>query len=276
VSLPPSKPSKPSGSKERRIVPVKPVGNTEVHDDDVDVIMSMEDRDELRSRIKSTKKVIDEGFFVMSGLISRAHEIKAYIDWGYSKWSDYLEQELNMSLRKAQYYQQIWQWFVIEIKDPSIREKVRSIGWSKCKDLVGVCNEDNVDEWVRLAGQLNVKDFAKEAKNALRRIHGMGPDENTERFYRLSFQLAEEQNDNVQRALEVAGNIAESDKKGHLIDLICTDFLSNNIFPNNPNKRDVESFLTKYESMLGVRLLAVDMTAEEVVFGADILERLDG
>ena len=49
-----------------------------------------------------------------------------------------------------------------------------------------------------------------------------------ENFHHWEFSLSDEQHENVRLAVQRAGEIAGSDKLGHLIDMICLDFLANN------------------------------------------------
>lgn len=269
---PPSRPGKPeSGSAKesgKMIVMQKEDGL-----DEIQVILSIEDSKQLRERLYVSKKAIDSEFFVLAGLLTRAFDLGAHKDWGYQTWKEYVEVELGMSVRKAQYLMQLWQWFALKIKDPSVRQKVKEIGWTKAKELVGICNEDNVDEWVEIAAQSSVKDLAEKVKDAFSDSKRDILDKEEPRRS-FSVVLVGEQWENVQRAMTIAEEVTGSNKKGHLLDLIATDFVTNNVFPNNPDDATIIRYLAKFESLLGVRIIAVDKESLVVAFGEDTLRAI--
>jgi len=99
------------------------------------------------------------------------------------------------------------------------------------------------------------------------------PDEPEEMNF-LHFGLYSEQYLNVQLALRKSGEMTGSDKKSHNLDMICTDFLANNdIVPGNMEENRMR-FMRRMEQVFGVKIIALDMTNDEVVFGAGLLSKL--
>jgi hypothetical protein len=90
----------------------------------------------------------------------------------------------------------------------------------------------------------------------------------------LHFPLYPEQELNVKTALRKAGDICGSDKKGHRLDLICLDFLANNdIVPSNRDESRMK-FLSKIERIFGVKMIAIDESIGQVIYGSITLDRL--
>lgn len=90
----------------------------------------------------------------------------------------------------------------------------------------------------------------------------------------LHFGLFPEQYLNVQLALRKAGEMSGSEKKSHNLDLICTDFLANNdIVPSNVSENRIR-FMRRLEQVFGIKIIALDVANDEVVFGAGTLSKL--
>jgi len=88
------------------------------------------------------------------------------------------------------------------------------------------------------------------------------------------FGLFPEQHLNVKLALRKASELSGSDKKSHNLDLICTDFLANNdIIPSNIVENRMR-FLRRMEQVFEVKIIALDLTNDEVVYGAGTLSKL--
>lgn len=87
------------------------------------------------------------------------------------------------------------------------------------------------------------------------------------------FRLFDDQVKIVDAALNRAAQVAESDKTGHLLTLICTDFLATNDFLAGGTENFMK-FMIKYEELLGLKLVAIDPKVNEVVFGLSALEAL--
>lgn len=247
----------------------KNVGVTRKDESSLDVmeILELEDYNILRSRLDRTKNDIDESYFEMAGLLYRAYDLGAHKSWGYEKWKDYVEEDLGISNRKAQYLMSIFQWIAVEIKDPEVREKIKGIGWTKVKELVQVANEDNIDEWIDKAKNMNFVELSEHARAKIR-----GEKEPTEKFHRMTFTLSADQAINVEEAIETAKEIANSDKKGHLLDLICTDFMQGNVFKGKRGEKLTSAYLRRLESVLGVVFVAFDKDTGDVVHGQEILD----
>ena len=88
------------------------------------------------------------------------------------------------------------------------------------------------------------------------------------------FGLFPEQHLNVKLAIRKAGELSGSDKKSHNLDLICTDFLANNdIIPANLVENRAR-LLRRLEQVFAVKIIALDLANDEVVYGAGILSKL--
>ena len=88
------------------------------------------------------------------------------------------------------------------------------------------------------------------------------------------FPLYPEQNETVKAALKRAEELSGSDKRGHNLTLICTDFIStNDFFQGKPNKTK-QRMLQKLEKTLGIRLVALDESDQSVLYGQKLLKEI--
>ena len=91
-----------------------------------------------------------------------------------------------------------------------------------------------------------------------------------ESLYPEHFNLYKGQKDTLKMALKRASELSGSDKKGHNLDLICTDFLSTNHFlKGGPDEK--LRFLAKVENLLGVKLIAIDQDTNSILYGEQAL-----
>src|SRR5690606_24084108 len=86
------------------------------------------------------------------------------------------------------------------------------------------------------------------------------PKETKEKPTRKAFSLFQPQLENVDRAIEVAKEMANTDKEGHALDMICVDFLA-----TNNGVADLTGYLKKIEKATGVLLVAYDEKEDMVV-----------
>ncbi len=224
----------------------------------------------LKEEINEIVKQMGENFFVLSEKLHQVYHGTLFIKWGYETFKDYVESEISFKLRKAQYYVTIWNWFG-DLPD-EVREKVIPLGWSKIRLLVGIVNEDNVDEWVEKASDMSVIQLELEAKKYLSALKNSGeeipPEADT--TTRMTFQVFDDQKEVIDAALELAKGMADSDKKGNLITLICQDFCTS----NSSDKPSPGVLLKRMEDMLGVRLIALDITEETILYGDDTMDKV--
>lgn len=222
----------------------------------------------LREEIQQIVKRMGEDLFELCKALYEVYSHMMYLKWGYKTWKEYVESEIQFKLRKAQYYVAIWNWFG-ELPD-DVREKVASLGWSKVSLLVGVVDEDNVDEWVEKASEMTCEQLAQEAKRYLKPPEDESDGAGGESVSRMTFTLFEEQKEVIEDALGHAKEMAESEKKGHLLALICQEFLST----NSDQTPEPSVLLDRMERFTGIKLIGVNMDSKEIVYGEKTLDEV--
>lgn len=231
------------------------------------------EHDELRRTVLRLRDKADESYWELAVVMEEIYTNNIYrTSWGYESWPEYVEKELDMHRRKGQYLVQLQLWF--KTLPPNVQKWVRGIGWTKARLLVGVVTAENATEWrKKIEGKTaqEITDMMQGAKKG----NEVGDSSESatkekEPTEKMSFSLIVPfQRDNVNAALEKAKDEAQSDKTGHLLDLICTDYLS-----TNAAIKDRNDYLQHVEKSVGLTLLAYDESAGEIIYGADLVERL--
>lgn len=207
--------------------------------------------------------------------VVRQHNLYLYINnphtgQPYRSMKDYLLTEVDYSERKAHYLSQIFDKFQTELQ---ILNEVKDVGWSKLKEVVDVVTKSNWEEWYQLALELSTKELkakVKEEKIKLGLIAAPSPEDlKTEQTKRVTFALFPDQESTVNKALDTAREMTESDNKSELISLICTDFLAGNANASGDSTYDI---LSRLENTLGIRIAAFQN--KQIVFGAEFIQSI--
>lgn len=200
--------------------------------------------------------------------------------WGFKDWDDWVERELGLELRRAQYYRRTFEYFAVENKiDPGTEARLRRLAWTKARMLVGKVKPEEVGTWVKYAETHSREELGNKLKEV--NVNNRNGEEldPTEVFRRLSFALAHTEGDDasqfalVEAALARARQIAGSDKQGHLLTLICQEFLATNDFTGDKNL-DRAKFWAKYEALYGKKLVIVNNDTGEIEYGLLTLKNL--
>lgn len=246
---------------------------------DLVVIQGGQEHADLRKRVTELRQRVEESYWELSQALSQIYHGSYYVAWGFASWREYVEADLEFALRKAQYLVSIQDWF--GKMRPDIQAWAKELGWTKAKELVGIVTEDNAAEWRnRLTGLSYAQMIDAIKGNAtggntdglenLKPLEG-GTAGQQERPERKAFSLFPEQSANVTAAIEKAKAMANTEKEGHALDLICSDFLS-----TNAGSDDFYSVVRRLEKSSGMRIVVYSPSDDMVVYGSDLLDELAG
>jgi len=207
-------------------------------------------------------------------LLAPVYQRSLWARWGFKNFEEYCGADLGLHYRKAIYFVNIWLWYAENVTRDDVTDAVwNEIGWSKAKELVGIITDENADHWIQLARDFSFTQFAEECKRYLRlqKDGDGGSSGSTDEFKSMSFKLTADQKENVEEALKLAGGLSESEKKGHNLDLMATNFIANNA---DSLARDHLDFLGLIERQYGVSILAVRLSDKAVIFGREVFEAI--
>ena len=225
--------------------------------------------EELYEQVLSLKAEIEVRWFELGKILQEIFEGRHYIDLGYTKWKDFCEVALGpleLRWRTADYLRTT----VMKCKEVGIKKEIAGqIGWSKLKEIVPVVTEKNKEEWVKKAKK---KGVTVQILNALVRVaQGKITEKEAEKLpSKLFFSLYEEQLENVERTLELAGRMTGSNSRGYQLEMVCADFRGTYESPDGEflKGRIISDLLRRIEAVMKVKFKveAVDVETGEIIF----------
>lgn len=177
----------------------------------------------IREAAKVGKVMGDRLALVQGELLYEISRKNYWSEWGFKTFDEYIEKELEFKRRKAFYLIIIYEKFVIELGLPL--KELRNIEWSKAKELLKVITKEN---YKSLFAECKKKSVV-EIHDMVLKMRGKSTAIVSESFIPVHFSLTKEQSDNVEHALKIASEMAGSEKRGNLLDLIATDFLAGKV-----------------------------------------------
>ena len=195
-------------------------------------------RKAVRGITKEACLLADKLYAVMGETLYEIRENRYWKKWSYDEieldgaktktkyrsFEEYLEKECDVKRRTAYYYIKVYEKLIVELGIPP--HVIRTVEWSKAKELVPFMNKDNWKELIKVAKDKTVRGL----RSYLTELKGEGAVESstpsTDLTKRMNFNLSVEQYDNIQLAFTIASKIAESSSQGNLLDLICTSYIA--------------------------------------------------
>lgn len=236
---------------------------------------------QVRNDLKRLKTEIEAAYTQVARLLWRAlHDtvggVALFSAWGYASFEDYAAGELGMKRGKGYYLAQIWEELHVKAEIPE--SKIKQLDWAHSKELaslarVGGLSTRNIDKWTKKASVTPVPQFAEEVK-AARQAHVSGTSIPVETVHRITVGLYGAQYENFEKAMEIAGQLARSDKQGHLLDLVCTEFLAQYVGQKNIRSKALKRYVAMIERGFGVRIIVVDPDTDKIVAGKDMAKEL--
>lgn len=210
--------------------------------------------------------------------------------WGFDSFPQYVEEDLDMNRRRAERLRKIWYNLEVECQgiDDDLKHKLINLGSTKLRELARVMDADNAKYWFETVGGLNVKQTVEVINDYIdKQATRAGPfddpaddpvddeDVNNGEPLNENFKLYPVQQRNLKEAIEAARILVDNPKakKGHCLDLICSDFLATNDVKAKDTDATRERFLGKMETTLGLKIIAIDSNGE-IVHGYATLESL--
>jgi hypothetical protein len=222
---------------------------------------------EVREQAKTIKDKAEKSYWELAEILHKIYEENLYRSWGYAGFREYIDKELNFSLRTAQILSGLHKYFLT--LPQNIQDWLRSLGWAKAELLKGVVTAENAAEWKQKTEGLSCREIKELLQEGREGAEGEGEEGSgsSDNLKRMTFSLFIDQFDNVNNAFDKVKDMGiESDKPGHCLDVICTEFLATN------GATDLPSYLDSIERNLGITIIAVSESLGEIVYNADRLD----
>jgi len=173
--------------------------------------------EELRESIKKRIKEIDKNWVDISLDLWYIYQDDIYYIWGYERFKDYIEDELDVGYRTIAYRVKIGK----AIEQYNIDKNIISeIGWSKFKELLPFLSPSKKRNEIlfKMAMEMSLRELQAKLKK---------PTEKEVKRYSFSFNM--EQAEIIEKALSLGGSMLGTTDKSRILEAILSDWLMNNL-----------------------------------------------
>jgi hypothetical protein len=216
----------------------------------------------------------DQDAWAMAAVLVKVHEKGYYHKWGFSTWRAYIEEELDLHLRKAQQLIKTEEW--LNRLPKNVSSWFRTLNWTKARMLCNIVTAENAAEWrAKIDGKtvMQIDELLhKDAQEAAADPDGKGADAGSERQPQYTLgRPTPAQRANLDRAAATAAKAAGcdtvKDRMAYIWDLIATEYQA-----TNGGIQFVQEYLANVESVIRLKLIAYDLENDEVVYGGETLD----
>lgn len=189
----------------------------------------------------------------------------------FDRFEDYVEDRLGWKDRKADYFVSIHEKLTLA---GAPKKSLATIEWSKASQLTALPEAERqpgkIEKWIEKAQDMKFLDLKAEVVNARNESRaaeaGQRKPADVEPKVKAEFYLAPAQASNVQLAVTTAMKVGNSDKKGHCLDLICTEFLTGRAEEAGVKMHRI---LSSVERIFDVQIVAMKIKGDdtEIVYG---------
>jgi hypothetical protein len=234
--------------------------------------------DQLRRAAVKARDGVERCYWALSEAMHRIHDGGLFQAWGFERFGDYVERDLDFEMGKANYLVRLWDWR--QRLPTDVQAQLDRVGCSKARLIATVATGANAADWLQRIEGRTVKEIvalvkganASEAarldslptEQAITEEEGKPAIQQKAEIVKLALYRAPK--DTFDRATGKAMDIAGTDSLSHAVDLICTEFLASHLGVNDPG-----AYLEGVERATGLRLVAID-GAGRIVHGGDVLD----
>lgn len=171
-------------------------------------------------RLQQVRGEINARFIEIAELLREVHQQHYWRDLGYVSFEAFVEEQLDMKYRTAIYLADIFHVLIEQLNVP--KEEIAEIGWTKCKELLPVINEENKAELLETAkthttNELNLIIRQKQAPP--------GQAETLRQYSQMTIGMFDDERVQIEEALELGKLESGSDRAATALLYICADYL---------------------------------------------------
>jgi hypothetical protein len=234
--------------------------------------------DQLRRAAVKARDGVEACYWSLAEAMHRIHDGGLFQAWGFERFGDYVERDLDFEMGKANYLVRLWDWR--QRLPADVQAQLDRVGCSKARLIATVATGANAADWLQRIEGRTVKEIVALVKGAnsgeaarldsLPSEQAITEEENKPAIQQkadiVKLSLYRAQKDTFDRATGKAMDIAGTDSLSHAVDLINTEFLASHLGVNDPG-----AYLEGVERATGLRLVAID-GAGRIVHGGDVLD----
>lgn len=171
---------------------------------------------------------IESDYFRLGGVLAHIQSEGWFMDKGFENFRAYVEDGCGMAYRKSMYLIQIYNGLVASGVS---WEKVKSLGWTKLKELSSILTPDNVDGWVATATDMTVlqlQDYIKaQTAGSTKETSAEKKSDAAEvkKVSTMTFKVHDDQKATIREALDKCKHETGTEVDTVALEHICLDFL---------------------------------------------------
>lgn len=214
--------------------------------------------DEARHMVSTLSNETDMTLFKLGGVLSLIQANGWFTP--YASFREYVEKEVGLHYRKATYWCAIYN-HLAESKVPW--EKVKSIGWTKLKEIAELLTIDNVDEWAAIAKSQTTLQLIETVKASKQKDSPKAlEDQASKTVTTITFKVHEDQKETVKAAIAKAKDDSGTTVDTAALEFICLDFLGGQSMSDRLKKMGLEAALEALEKAFPNTNISVELTEE--------------
>lgn len=206
----------------------------------------------------------------------------------YTSFKDYIAEEVNFSLRRADYLAAIWRWFAVQYGQDFLAMML-VVPFHKLKELAGLVTPDTAQPWIDLA--LNPEVNTLEFKNEVSKAKAEGKEDTSKDLPQapvgaiadplkaMTFKLNPIQQERINKALALAQVHEGTDEKSGMLEALAEHYIEKIESSTTDPEGDtaLATKLMRIERDHGLRLVAIDPNDTQIIYGIAALQAvLDG
>lgn len=226
---PAEKPAKGKASKSKALAPAAKALEGELMAPDalsdlVHEIENLKQKDAL-ALVGQLSEQSEFTYFKLGGVLS-VIQANGWFE-PYASFREYVEKEHGIHYRKATYWVAIYN----DLSESGVPwDKVKSLGWTKLKEIASIIKPDNVDEWVKIAqGQTTLQLIetvsAHKKKQAQGQLSDQSGDAEVKTVTTMTFKVHEDQKETVKAAIDKAKKESGTNVDSVALEFICLDYM---------------------------------------------------
>ena len=229
----------------------------DVLQDIVHEIENMKEKEAL-AQIGLLTEQTEMTFFRLGGILSLVQSNSWYTP--YTTFRQFVETEHGIGYHKATYFIQIYNCLV-ESGVPW--EKVKSVGWTKLKEIAKVINNDNVDQWVKVASEQNTITLIDTVKKFLAQGAQVAIEDQTSKTVTTkTFKVHEEQKIAIEAAITKAKEATGTQVDTAALEFICLDYLGGMTLKDKVVKLGFEAALNLFQVAFPNANISAELTED--------------
>lgn len=208
-----------------KAVATAPLQGEIVHPDQLtDIVFQIENlkEKEAKTLVGQLADSADFTFFKLGGVLSKIQSDGWYAP--HASLREYIENEHGLNYRRAMYWISIYD-ALVAAKVPW--DKVKTLGWTKLKEISGILTPENVDEWVKKAEGQTVLQLIETVNSAKKSGDPAQITDGTSStpVSTKTFKVHEDQKSTIDAAITKAKQESGTESDGAALEFICLDYV---------------------------------------------------